>query len=152
MSLFKRKRPMSAEERRQRIAKAQARDRGVGVRCPRCLVHTPGLKPRKVRMGTGRWMADRALPYGDYAEGDAEDHLAEEYRQSGSTLRQYQCPVCDYAWSAAPRGVTDSPWTPAPVRERGRRRMGGPMSLFRRRRPTTAEGRRQRIEEAPACP
>jgi rubrerythrin len=35
-------------------------------------------------------------------------HMAKSRRESGSTLRQYQCPVCGYAWSGAPSAATDS--------------------------------------------
>jgi hypothetical protein len=98
---------MSAEERRQRIAEAQAKDTGVGVRCPRCLVHTPGLKPRKVKVGTtsgphgGGLAADTGTPMtSEHPVITDNPNVAKSRRESGSTIRQYQCPVCDYAWSA----------------------------------------------------
>jgi hypothetical protein len=98
---------MTAEERRQRIAEAQAKDTGVGVRCPRCLVHAPGLKPRKVKMGTATGPASEAFT--SFVDDENVSQSAQSpRRESGSVLRQYQCPVCDYAWSAAPTGATDS--------------------------------------------
>jgi len=108
-----RRRPMSAEERARRIAEARANDRGVGVRCPGCGVHTPGLRGRRVRPAAVSMpgISDQLTAAGDhghYALNLSQPQSSPSVESLESTRRShrrprprfFRCPVCGHTWTA----------------------------------------------------
>jgi hypothetical protein len=96
----RRKRP-TPDEARERIAKARAADPGVGVQCPKCWVHSPNLRPKRVRYGMSKGPAGGGLT-GNTPGLVHPDATASLHRGGSGVMRQYRCPVCGYAWSADP--------------------------------------------------
>jgi len=97
--VLKRRRTPTGDELRKRIAEARAADTGVGVQCPKCWVHTPGLRAKRIKFGASQGPAGGGLV--ENTPGLVHpDTMVALHRGRGGSMLQYRCPVCGYTWSA----------------------------------------------------